>query len=67
MERAFKFYDFDETGMIDYAKLKRVSQEIGEIVPEDFYHDMIRVADQDHDGLVSLNDFVNIMAKMKIL
>lgn len=53
--------------MIDIHKLKKVSVEIDEKASNEDLAHMIRVADTDHDGFVTLDDFINVMVRMMII
>eukprot|EP01017_Pseudomicrothorax_dubius_P041827 TRINITY_DN6747_c0_g2_i1.p1 TRINITY_DN6747_c0_g2~~TRINITY_DN6747_c0_g2_i1.p1 ORF type:complete len:255 (+),score=67.34 TRINITY_DN6747_c0_g2_i1:110-874(+) len=67
LRQAFKFYDFGDSGKIDFNCLKKVTNELEESIDDELLKDMIRVADSDMDGFVTIDDFFRIMRKMKIL
>ncbi|XP_017272868.1 caltractin [Kryptolebias marmoratus] len=64
--KAFRLFDDDCTGKITFKNLKRVSKELGEIIPDDELQEMIDEADQDGDGEVSEEDFIRIMKKTNL-
>lgn len=64
--KAFRLFDEENTGVIDYEKLKRVSQELGENLTDEELQEMIEEADRDGDGLVTQEDFVRIMRKTRL-
>ena len=51
----------------DFEKLKKVSQELGEICDDKILKDMIFAADLDGDGKVSKEEFMRVMRKMKLI
>ncbi len=63
IEKVFKLFDHDKGGRISIKDLRRVAQELGETMDDAELLEMIERADSDGDGLVSLDDFYNIMTK----
>mmetsp|Transcript_65875 Transcript_65875/g.153072 ORF Transcript_65875/g.153072 Transcript_65875/m.153072 type:complete len:170 (-) Transcript_65875:189-698(-) len=61
--KIFNLFDDDKTGGISLKNLKRVSKELGETMTEDELREMIDRADSDGDGLITKEDFYNIMTK----
>uniref|UniRef100_A0A7S3HDR8 EF-hand domain-containing protein n=1 Tax=Spumella elongata TaxID=89044 RepID=A0A7S3HDR8_9STRA len=61
--KIFKLFDDDNTGMISLKNLKRVSKELGETMSEDELREMIERADSNGDGMITAEDFYNIMTK----
>lgn len=60
----FSIFDINKNGTIDATELRTVmSQVSGEKVPESEVLDMIREADTNHNGVVELNEFIEIMKK----
>ncbi len=67
LTRIFYIFDDDGSGTIDFYKLKKVAQEIGEQVTDKTLHDMIRAADLKQSGSVTLEEFLRVMRKMKLI
>ena len=74
MRKSFDFYhEINDEGSgknddqyIDYQKLERVAISLDlDVSPEDLKN-MIQVADKSGDGKVRLDDFMNIMEKMRM-
>ncbi|CAG0917876.1 unnamed protein product [Notodromas monacha] len=61
--KAFRLFDDDTTGKISFANLKRVAQELGEVISDTELKEMIEEADKDGDGEVSESEFRTIMRK----
>lgn len=66
MRKVFNLFDEGKSGFISLNSLKRVIKELGENVDEHELQEMIEKADQDHDGLVSEEEFYNIMTKKNL-
>ncbi len=70
MELAFRQYDQDDTGYIEYYDLQRVSDELywgrGCLVSDDTLEGMMYEACGDRKGRVSLQQFMLIMKKGKL-
>ena len=49
--------------LISIKNLRRVAKELGETMDDNELQEMIERADSDQDGLVTLEDFYNIMTK----
>lgn len=63
--KAFQLFDLDKKGKISLENLREVAKLLGEDPGEDVLREMIAEADQDGDGLVSLEDFKLVMTQMK--
>eukprot|EP00931_Biecheleriopsis_adriatica_P059249 TRINITY_DN3541_c0_g1_i2.p1 TRINITY_DN3541_c0_g1~~TRINITY_DN3541_c0_g1_i2.p1 ORF type:complete len:211 (+),score=59.10 TRINITY_DN3541_c0_g1_i2:52-684(+) len=61
VEKAFQEFDNDGSGYITFAKLKRISKLMGENISDKDLMDMLNLADKDGDGLVNLQEFMNLM------
>ncbi|TNV75823.1 hypothetical protein FGO68_gene5355 [Halteria grandinella] len=72
LERAFRIYDQDDTGLIEYYDLKRVADELNEgkkdddSVNEDVLKGMMYEACGDVNGKINLAQFMRIMKKGKL-
>merc|ERR1739847_13832 len=55
--KAFRLFDDDETGKISFRNLKRVAEEL---------HEMIDEADRDGDGEINEDEFLRIMKKTSL-
>ena len=60
-KKAFRLFDDDETGKISFKNLKRVVRELGERMPDEEIHEMMRDADRDGDGGVSEAEFLQVI------
>ena len=67
LENAFKLFDRDDQGGISVASLRRVARELNLSPSEDDLRAMIDEFDTDGDGMVSLDDFVQIMTGEALL
>jgi len=63
IEKVFRLFDDDKTQTISLANLRRVARELGETMDDSELQEMIERADSNGDGLVSFDDFFNIMTK----
>jgi len=63
IEKVFKLFDDEKTGRISIKNLRRVARELGETMDDSELQEMVERADNDGDGLVTLDDFYNIMTK----
>lgn len=64
--KAFRLFDDDETGKISFKNLKRVSEQLGEILTDEELQEMIDEADRDGDGEISQEEFLRIMKKTSL-
>jgi len=61
IREAFKVFDRDNNGYISAAELRHVMTSIGEKLTDVEVDEMIREADQDGDGRIDYNEFVQLM------
>ncbi|RVE67633.1 hypothetical protein OJAV_G00105200 [Oryzias javanicus] len=64
--KAFRLFDDDGTGKISFRNLKRVAKELGETLTDEELQEMIDEADQDGDGEVSEQEFLQMMQKTSL-
>ena len=65
INKVFRLFDDDKTGLITIKNLRRVARELGETISDEELMEMIERADSDGDGQVSPQDFYAIMTKTK--
>ena len=63
INKIFALYDDERTGFISIKNLRRVAQELSENISEEELQELITRADLDCDGLVSEDEFYNIMTR----
>jgi len=63
INKVFKLFDDDNAGSISIKNLRRVAKELGENLTDEELQEMIERADSNGDGMVSADDFYNIMTK----
>jgi calmodulin len=61
IKEAFKIFDRDDSGFISAADLRQVMTSLGEKLTDDEIDEMIRETDQDGDGRIGYNEFVQLM------
>ncbi|XP_076635399.1 uncharacterized protein LOC143348714 [Colletes latitarsis] len=61
--RAFRLFDYDNTGKITFKNLQTVARQIGDDVTDEELQEMIDEADVDGDGEISQEEFFRIMEK----
>ncbi|XP_008182040.1 caltractin-like [Acyrthosiphon pisum] len=65
MIKAFQLIDEDDTGKIDFNKLKNVAVILGEQVSDEEIINMLNAADEDGDGQVNLTEFMRIIDRAR--
>ncbi len=63
IHKVFVTYDNQKTGFIALKDLRRVAKELGELTDDSTLQEMIERADFDHDGLISEEEFYNLLTK----
>lgn len=63
IRKVFVTFDTGRTGYIALKDLRRVAKELGEIQDDHVLQEMIERADFDQDGLVSEEEFYNLLTK----
>lgn len=61
MKKSFALFDEDGRGLISIKALKRVAKELGESLTDDEITAMVEEFDTDGDGMISQDEFINIM------
>lgn len=61
--KVFQLFHPDGTGGISAASLSAIVKEIGEDFSQEDINEMIRIADANGDGLVTMDEFYRIMTK----
>ncbi len=61
--KVFRLFDDDESGNITLADLQRIARELGENMSPPELKEMIDRADLDGDGVISFEEFFNLMTK----
>ena len=67
LKSAFELFDTDQQGGISVANLRRIARELDLQPSEDDLRAMIDEFDSDGDGMVSLEDFIQIMTGEALL
>ena len=63
IHKVFVTFDNQKTGFIALKDLRRVAKDLGELTDDNTLQEMIERADFDHDGLVSEDEFYNLLTK----
>merc|ERR1712195_159515 len=66
MMKAFRLFDDDDTGKINFHNLRRVAKELGENMTDEEIQEMIDEADRDGDGEINEDEFMRIMRKTNL-
>ena len=61
--KVFALYDDERTGFIAIKNLRRIADELGETIEDGELQEMINRADLDADGLVSEEEFYQIVTR----
>ena len=64
-DKVFGLIDIDRKGVIGIKDLRRVCRQLGESLTDNELMEMIDAADRDEDGLVTMDDFFEILTKSK--
>ena len=63
IHKVFITFDTGRTGFVALKDLRRIAKDLGEMQDDNTLQDMIERADYDQDGLVSEEEFYNLMTK----
>ena len=62
MYKAFRMYDDDDGGTIDFVNLRKVATELAyENISDEDCIKMIKIADRKNRGEVDIDDFMSVM------
>ncbi len=61
IDKIFVLFDTEKTGFISVKDLRRIARQIGGEITEQDIEDMIKRADKDLDGLVSRDQFFELL------
>merc|ERR1712125_93319 len=61
IRKAFELFDEDKRGKISFRNLKHIARDLGEKLTDDELRGMIDEFDQDQDGEINEEEFVNLM------
>lgn len=67
IKKIFNLFDDEKKGCISLQNLKRVARDLGENMSDAELLEMIERADTDNDGLISFDDFYEVMTKAATL
>nr|XP_027193895.1 caltractin-like [Dermatophagoides pteronyssinus] len=65
IRRIYNLFDDDKTGYITLKNLKRVCENLGEMITDDELHEIITRVDSTGEGHITFEDFYAIMMKKK--
>lgn len=63
IHKVFVTFDTGRTGYVALKDLRKVSKQLGEMQDDNLLQEMIERADFDQDGLVSEEEFYNLLTK----
>ncbi len=63
IHKVFVTFDSGRTGYVALKDLRKVSKQLGEMQDDNLLQEMIERADFDQDGLVSEEEFYNLLTK----
>jgi centrin-1 len=66
IDRIFALFDTEKTGFISVKDLRRIAHDIGGDISEQDLEDMIKRADKDLDGLVSRDEFFELVSGVPV-
>lgn len=66
IEKSFHLFDNNHDQYLDINDLKYVADLIGETMSQEELYEMIKEADQDRDGLVTLEDFKRVVRRASL-
>jgi Ca2+-binding EF-hand superfamily protein len=63
LKKVFAFFDFEKTGFLSVKNLRKITKELGENIDDADLQEMIDKTDLDNDGLVSEDEFYQMIAR----
>jgi len=63
VHKVFVTFDSGKTGFIALKDLRKVAKDLGELTDDNVLQEMIERADFDQDGVVSEEEFYNLITK----
>ena len=63
VHKVFITYDIQKTGFIALKDLRKVAKDLGELTDDTILQEMIERADTDGDGVISEEEFYNLITK----
>ena len=67
MRKAFRYFDIDKDGVISKGDMKEALRRLGKQFNDQTITEIFDDADENGDGMVDYNEFVNILLQMHIL
>ena len=67
MLKVFRHFDHDNTGYLDFTKLKNMLSECYFNLDDSAIENMIKAADTDADGKINEYEFLRIMKKVRLI
>ena len=61
--KVFVTFDVGRTGFISLKDLRKVAKDLGELTDDITLQEMIEKADTDQDGVISFEEFYNLVTK----
>ncbi|CAH2062379.1 unnamed protein product, partial [Iphiclides podalirius] len=59
--KSFRLFDNDDTGVISFDNVKRVSELLGANLTDEEIEEMMDDADKDFDGVISVDEFMRLI------
>merc|ERR1712146_792380 len=66
VRKCFEYFDLTENGSITRKDLVQIMDELGEDVTPQELDAMMDVADRDGDGVVDVNEFIRLVARLNL-
>lgn len=63
IDKLFEIFDGEDEGVISFDNLKKVAQEVGLNIRDYLLHEMISEADKDHDGVLNISEFRDVIKR----